>query len=93
VAGRPQNPDLEPPDLVEAIACHHHPFEAVDNPELTAIVHLSDAVTLQMGMGLGLDGLMYPLSEDSMNLLGVSQGDLEILMADIVDIFIDQDVF
>ncbi len=82
-----------PRDLVEAIACHHNPEQAVENPELTAIVHTADAVTLQMGMGLGVDGLMYPLSQESLDLLGVGEEQLEMLMADIVDIFIDQDVF
>ncbi len=82
-----------PRDLVEAIACHHNPEQAVENPELTAIVHTADAVTLQMGMGLGVDGLMYSLSQESLDLLGVGEEQLEMLMADIVDIFIDQDVF
>ncbi len=82
-----------PSDLVEAISCHHHPTKAVKNPELTAIVHVANAATLQMGMGLGIDGLMYPLSQESLDLLGVTQDDLEVIMADIVDIFIDQDVF
>ncbi len=82
-----------PSELVEAIACHHHPSQAVINHQLTAIVHIADAVTMQMGMGLGIDGLLYPLSTEAMDLLGIGSDDLEILMAEIVDLFIDKDVF
>lgn len=82
-----------PPDLVEAISFHHHPGESEMNPQLTAIVHLADAMTLQMGLGLGIDGLMYPLSRDAMEVLEVTEQELEEIMADIVDVFIDSDVF
>ncbi len=82
-----------PEDLVDAISFHHHPEESLKNPELTAIVHLADAMTLQMGMGLGIDGLMYPFSRESMDLLDITEQDLEEIMADIVDILIDDSVF
>ena len=82
-----------PSDLVEAISFHHHPEQSEKNPQLTAIVHLADAMTLQMGMGLGIDGLMYPFSEEAMRLLDVSEQELEEIMAEIVDLFIDDDVF
>jgi len=82
-----------PEDLVEAIALHHNPTAAKKNPALTSLVHISDAVTLQMGMGLGLDGLQYPLSNDALQLIGVGSSDLESLMAEVVDLFIDKDVF
>ncbi len=82
-----------PPDLSEAIACHHEPAKAEINPKLTAIVHVADAVTMQMGMGLGIDGLMYPLVSESLDLLGITEHDLEVVMAEIVDLFIDSDTF
>jgi putative nucleotidyltransferase with HDIG domain len=82
-----------PPDLSEAIACHHEPEKAEINPRLTAIVHVADAVTMQMGMGLGIDGLMYPLFSESLELLGLTEHDLEAVMAEIVDLFIDSDTF
>ncbi len=79
--------------MVEAIACHHQPLSTAKNKPLASIVHISDAVTLQMGMGLGIDGLMYPLSEEALKVVGVTGDDLEFLMADIVDLFIDKDMF
>lgn len=82
-----------PGDLTEAIYYHHEPGKAVLNPELTAIVHVADAVTMQMGLGLGLDGLLYPLDEEAMALLGVTGADLEEIMVEIVDVLIDSDMF
>ncbi len=82
-----------PADLVEAISYHHDPSRAEINPRLTSIVHISDAVTLQMGMGLGIDGMLYPLSQETVDLLGIENSDLENLMAEIVDLFIDKDIF
>lgn len=81
-----------PKDLVEAISFHHHPEEATVNPHLTAIVHLSDLVALQMGMGMGIDGLLYSFSKDALELLELNEGDLEALMAEVVDLFVDTDV-
>lgn len=82
-----------PADLVEAISCHHEPERAEINSKLTSIVHIADAATLQMGMGLGIDGLLYPMSQEAVKTLDLEQKDLEDLMAEIVDLFIDKDVF
>ncbi len=82
-----------PDDLTEAITCHHEPGKAVINPQLTAIVHVADAATMQMGLGLGVDGLLYPLDQDAMDLLEIKDSDLEEIMAEIVDILIDGDTF
>lgn len=42
-----------PPDLVEAISCHHAPTKAVSNPELTCIVSVSDLLCRLSGVGYG----------------------------------------
>ena len=63
------------------------------NPQLTAIVHVADAATMQMGLGLGIDGLLYPLERRALDLLGISEFDIEETMAEIVDILIDSDIF
>ena len=44
----------------EAIANHHQPKE--ENNDLTAIIHVADALVMMMGIGLGADGLAYELS-------------------------------
>jgi len=49
-----------PFELVEAIANHHTPALAKHNPKLTSLVHVADAASMSMGIGLGGDGLLYP---------------------------------
>ncbi|MGI5922179.1 MAG: HDOD domain-containing protein [Syntrophomonadaceae bacterium] len=82
-----------PPELVEAIALHHSPDSAQINTKLTAIVHIADAVCLSMGIGIGVDGMLYTLSKESLALLGISEEDIEGFISQLVDMFIDQQSF
>jgi len=52
-----------PDRVVEAIACHHTPDAATHDRRFTAAVHLADAAALMAGIGLGIDGLQYPLEQ------------------------------
>lgn len=82
-----------PPELVEAIAMHHCPEQAQINKKLTAIVHVSDALCLAMGIGIGLDGMMYPLSVEAMDLLELDENSLETMVSQLSDMFVDQQSF
>jgi putative nucleotidyltransferase with HDIG domain len=42
-----------PPDLIEAICCHHSPRKALANPQLTCIVSVSDLLCRLGGIGYG----------------------------------------
>ncbi len=78
-----------PPQLVEAIAYHHYPDKAVTNPKLTAIVHLADAICLSMGIGMGVDGLLYPVSAGALQTLGLTEQDIESMISELVDLLSD----
>ena len=39
------------PEIVEAIRCHHTPWQAQANPVLTATVHVADILCQQLGIG------------------------------------------
>jgi len=52
-----------PKPLTEAIAFHHRPSLAKDGALLAAAVHIADAAMMMLGIGLGRDGLQYPLDE------------------------------
>lgn len=78
-----------PGELVEAIAYHHEPAFATINPKLTAIVHIADVICLYMGIGMGVDGLRYPVSREAMELLGLNEEDVENMMSQLVDLFIE----
>lgn len=82
-----------PPELVEAIAFHHAPEKAELNPLLTAVVHVADAMVMMMGIGLGVDGLAYPLSQPALDRLGLSPADIERMIAGLTDILADENSF
>ena len=82
-----------PPETVEAIQLHHNPEVAQVNPRLTAIVHLADAICVSMGIGMGIDGLLYPISGGAMQLLDLDETEIEHVISELIDVFADQQIF
>jgi putative nucleotidyltransferase with HDIG domain len=74
-----------PPILVEAVQYHHRPDKAKVNKKLTYIVHLADAISCMLGIGLGSDGLMYVFEENTLDILGLQKEDAESIMSELVD--------
>lgn len=64
-----------PLHLAEAVAHHHQPTApgAPAVAKLTALVHVVDAVTLMLGIGVGADGLTYPLEQAALDALGLTE--------------------
>ena len=58
-----------PNALVEAIAYHHRPAQAKEGAVLAA-VHIADASIMMLGIGLGRDGLQYPLDPAACERMG-----------------------
>lgn len=69
-----------PATLVEAISCHHEPRLATIDPPVTGWVHIADAAALMLGIGIGYDGLSYPVSEETLQIFNIRPIDLEELM-------------
>lgn len=82
-----------PEELVEAIAYHHSPEQASINPKLTSIIHLADAIVMMMGIGLGVDGMIYNLSEKAIETLGIDGLMLEQIISEASDLLVDEDAF
>jgi putative nucleotidyltransferase with HDIG domain len=82
-----------PPELVEAIALHHEPERATITPKLVAITHIADFVSVSIGMGVGIDGFLYAVSPEAVALLGVSEAQIDRLLAQLTDVLVDQDSF
>lgn len=80
-----------PEELVEAIANHHQPQEAKVNPRLTAITHLADAGALMLGLGVGADGLMYPVHEECLATLGLEPHQVEGVLSQVSESLADSD--
>ncbi|MSU02686.1 HDOD domain-containing protein [Tissierella pigra] len=82
-----------PKDLVEAIGYHHTPELASMNPLLVSIVHIADAITMMMGIGLGLDGLSYNLSSIAINNLNLDETQFQTIISQVTDLVKDEESF
>lgn len=71
-----------PEEIVDAIEFHHDPKEAKFKP-LAGLVHLGDMATIMLGVGLGSDGLFYPLDENVFDSVGLSGENFEKLFGKI----------
>ena len=80
-----------PLEMVESIEHHHQPTRATKNLPLACITHLSDAMCMSMGIGLGLDGLHYAFNDKAMDILKLKGEDLEQMMSLLADSMIDGD--
>jgi putative nucleotidyltransferase with HDIG domain len=70
-----------PEELVTAIAFHHEPQQAPRHQELVAAVHIADISMKVLGIGIGVDGLRYPLDHEALKALNMSWDDLFSLSA------------
>lgn len=59
-----------PEFLVDAIRYHHCPEEGKTLG--SKVVNVGNSITLMMGYGLGIDGLMYEISGEAMDRFGIS---------------------
>lgn len=82
-----------PKDLVEAIGYHHTPELASMNPLLVSIVHIADAITMMMGIGLGLDGLSYNLSSIAIDNLNLDETQFQTIISQVTDLVKDEESF
>lgn len=82
-----------PPELVDTIAHHHNPEKAKANKTLTSIVHLADAVCVSMGIGIGIDGMLYTVSSEALTTLKLDENDIYGIINELTDIFSDNQSF
>lgn len=73
-----------PQRVVEAVRMHHDPRPAVLDPSLAATVHLANAASLMAGVGLGVDGLQYPLDEWAVHSLQWTEAEMTGLLDEIL---------
>lgn len=82
-----------PEDLVDAIGHHHTPELSDSNIQLVSIVHVADAITMMLGVGLGLDGLAYNLSPVAIETLGLDEEEFHNIISNVADLVLDEDSF
>jgi HD-like signal output (HDOD) protein len=81
-----------PRSLVEAVKYHHRPDKAKTHKKLTYIVHLADAISCMLGIGLACDSLMYVFEENALDILGLRDEDIESIMCELTDKIFDTEV-
>ncbi len=82
-----------PAVLIDAISHHHTPDLADVNPILVSIVHIADAITMMLGVGLGVDGLTYNFSPTALEILKLDDMKLQNIISDVSDLIKDTDSF
>ncbi len=70
-----------PPDIVRAVRNHHDP-DLYMQDDLSAMLALSDILTVQLGIGVGVDGFRYKVHPDLPKRLGLDQNDLQQCLLD-----------
>lgn len=78
-----------PESLVNTIAFHHNPSEAPGDKQQCAIVHISDAICMTIGVGLGADGLLYQFDEGALKELHLKGRDIEDIISEVSDELVD----
>jgi len=71
-----------PDRIVEAVALHHDPSKAVIDPRFASVIHIADAAALMAGVGIGVDGLRYPVSEFALQTLDWDPSEIQLLIGE-----------
>jgi putative nucleotidyltransferase with HDIG domain len=69
------------PVMIDIIGNHHRPQQARLAHLQTAMVHAGDVLCMMMGVCGGLDGLAYRFDQDTIRSLGITDVDLQTIMA------------
>lgn len=78
-----------PANLREAMSWHHKPESAQHYPEITAAVHVSDFLVRAFEFGSAGDDHISYLSPNAVNTLGLRMADLERIMDELSESFLD----
>ncbi len=75
-----------PEELKEVVAYHHDFTNAKKFPKLVACVHIANHLTIISGIGIDIGGLSNKLSKEAVDLLGITEAELEAFFISIPDI-------
>ncbi|MSQ27096.1 MAG: HDOD domain-containing protein [Dehalococcoidia bacterium] len=69
-----------PPSLVAGLSQHHHPGQAKAHPEVAAVVHLADIVSLGLGIGSSGNPFVPPIDNAASKLLNLDADRLKAII-------------
>jgi putative nucleotidyltransferase with HDIG domain len=72
-----------PKEMELAVRQHHDP-DALEKDPLTAVVALSNALVITMGIGVGADGLSTAMQGEGLKRFGIATYELELCMANLI---------
>ncbi|TGK33816.1 HDOD domain-containing protein [Leptospira gomenensis] len=67
-----------PKELVHVAAKYDRPEEEIEFPELVATVHIAHTISITAGVGIDIAGLTVPVSNKALQILGISDSDLQM---------------
>ncbi len=70
------------PKMVDIIRHHHHPLECRQSAREAAAVYMGDLLCMMLGTGVGADGLAYRFQQQAIDLLGLSDSDIQMLLVE-----------
>jgi putative nucleotidyltransferase with HDIG domain len=59
-----------PVELQESVRYHHAPSNCLSGNPLVPVVHVADIVCMMLGVGVGLDGLLYDFDDKALQAIG-----------------------
>ncbi len=74
-----------PEDVVQIVACHHHPEQASRFQNESLMVHWADTLLYSEGVGAGIDGFRYAVVDDAAVRLGLRPRDVEQVASGALD--------
>jgi putative nucleotidyltransferase with HDIG domain len=82
-----------PESLVDTVRYHHSPMSQPVFSRLTGLVHVADVVCLMLGVGIGNDGMIYPLETEVLTKLHLSANDVEETINEVCEAAGRADIF
>ena len=74
-----------PESLLSMIRHHHQPEEAGEDSDICSLVHLADALSHWLGIGLGRPGLAVRFESSAVRRFGLKPDDLDRVMIELVE--------
>jgi len=62
-----------PDELIHAICHHHNPLDSKTQTEMTSIIHIADAMALELGFGIELEQMKFPVNPAALEMFGLNQ--------------------
>ena len=74
-----------PAELIDAVACHHHPRSAENDSEIASLIQIADSIARKLEVGSGGDPTVPDLHPAALKRLNITQEQLDTWEPEIVE--------